>query len=455
MFIINIPDLFKTWQTSYETLRFNIDSMERLKAVDPLVECFSILSYPGYFTENLPGIILLLALFTIVFPGIRSWVIELRNNLVQPPPSFKTLAEIKYFIEEYAPGLQMKINLKRPGLIWIYPNGYRKATLAVFSGFIMLWKTNREQAEAILQHELTHYRRGDALFLGPGSFLESAIKLTLLFYTFFVAMPYIITSIDYKIQLSKSLQKIEAMATESYILAIAKQIFLSVLGLLATTVAFLVKALSSFVLPVSCIWAAELNADYLVTRNPKHKTALLYALSRPWGKVSWWRRMLFKLSHPPNSLRRFYARHSDSYYFLFLLLIFPLAIFVRIAILHIWFFFFQGSLSVVSALAGRTTELTWPEFWQSFVENTRVALTSQSLNWLLMTGLLIVWVFIVHSWERFFTGDNKQLSSETNYISNSSQAGLIRVSHQSQLKYFILAAVFTVTIFFLAIMWRI
>jgi Zn-dependent protease with chaperone function len=302
MFTLNLPALFGALYTSYEVLNAYISSTERIRSIDPQAERLSFLQYPGFFTENLPGIALFLGLFTILFPRLRAIYIERRNNLMPSPP-IKPLAEIEEFVRLHTPGLEVKVNLKRPGRIWVYPNGYRRATVAVFSGFVMLWKSDREAAEAVLLHEIAHYRRGDALFMGPGSFLENAVKLTLLFYVLFVALPFILIAIDQKIQFIEPLKKMNAMNREiseigksvgletqpapSYIPQLVVSIFISIWGLLTTTAAFLVKTTASFVLPVACMWAAELNADYFVTNQPRYKAALLRELSKKNGKITW------------------------------------------------------------------------------------------------------------------------------------------------------------------------
>jgi Zn-dependent protease with chaperone function len=127
-----------------------------------------------------------------LIPQLRRHYIERKIHFVPPAlsmPLGKQLIEIEDFVKSHAPDLKVQVNLNRPGRLWIYLNGYRTATLAIFYGFVMLWKTDREAAEAVLLHEIAHYRRGDALFIGPASFLEIALKLDLIFYVVFIALP--------------------------------------------------------------------------------------------------------------------------------------------------------------------------------------------------------------------------------------------------------------------------
>lgn len=462
-FTFNLPALFRSWYASYEALLANIESVERLRTVDPNAERFSFLSYPGYFTENLPGIALFLGLSTILFPRLRAAYLERKNKLERPTAAVKSFSEIQEFIEKNAPGLQMKVNLKRPGLAFVYPNGYRRATVAIFSGFVMLWKTDRETAEAVLLHEIAHYRRGDALFLGPGSFLETAFKLTLLFYVIFVALPYIITTIDQKIQLADSLERTAAMQRElneisrdlglpeqtapNYWSHLTHSILLSVFGLLATTVTFVVRTIVSFILPVAAIWAAEFNADTLVAENLHYKNALVHELRKTKARVTWWRRILFRLSHPPAWLRRFFINHRESIAFLLLLLIYPFAMLARIAGLHVWAFLTEAGIEAASVIGRQTADFNWQNFITISIDRTRIALASQSLEWPLMTALLLVWTTAVRPWERFFIRGEKQLPLGDGAVS-------IIAEQKSRFRFYVLGAVVTATVSLFALMWR-
>jgi len=463
MFTLNLLALFGTWYASYEVLSAYIQSVERNRAIDPQAERLAFLLYPGFFTENLPGIALFLGLFTILFPRLRAVYIEGRNRLVSPPP-IKPLAEIEEFVRLHAPGLEVKVNLKRPGRIWVYPNGYRRATVAVFSGFVLLWKSDREAAEAVLLHEIAHYRRGDALFMGPGSFLENTVKLTLLFYVLFVALPYILIDIDQKIQLVASLQRIaeigksaglETPPAPSYIPHLVTSVFLSFWGLLTTTAAFLVRTAASFILPVACMWAAELNADYFVANHLHYKEALLRELSKKNSNIGWWRWILFRLSHPPESLRRVFQRRNDSYAFSLMLLIFPLAMFVRIAILHVMTLFAYLGIGTSSAIAGQTTDFTWQSYLQSLVDITRLAITSNPFDWLLMAGLLLVWPVAVRPWERFFTrGLGLSMRNVAYEVPSPELALSIAPQRSPRFKYYVLAGTLTSILFLVALVWR-
>jgi hypothetical protein len=335
----------------------------------------------------------------------------------------------------------------------------------------MLWKIDREAAEAVLLHELEHYRRGDALFMGPGDFFENAVKLTILFYLLFVALPYIITSADRTWQQYESLQKIDAIGREinnmrrsmgleeqppaGYFWPLATSIFISAFGLLTTTAGFLVRTVASFVLPVACVWAAEFNADHFAAGHQKYRDGILRELNKKHGKLGWWRWILFRLSHPPDSMRRFFLSRRDSYALALLLLIYPLAMFTRIAVLHVWVFLFQAGVGTASAVAGQSAEFTWQKFLQDSIENTRLAITSWPLDWLLMTGLLLAWTSVAPPWERFFTRGQKPLlpDGEKNAYGSAITAR-DTVQGRPRFKYYALAAALTGAVFIVALVWR-
>lgn len=248
---------------------------------------------------------------------------------------------------------------------------------------------------------------------------------------------------------------LERLPALSYSPHLVTSVFLSLWGFVTTTAAFLVRVAASFILPVACMWAAELNADHFVANHPRYKDVLLRELSRENSSISWWRWILFWLSHPPESLRRIFQRRSDSYILSLMLLIFPLAMFVRIAVLHVMTLFAYLSIGTSSAIAGQTTDFTWQSYLQSLVENTRLAVTSNRFDWLLMTGLLLVWPVAVCPWERFFTrGSELPMLKVANVVTPPKPAASIAPPASPGFKYYALAAAFTGMVFLVALVWR-
>ncbi|MDQ3666530.1 MAG: M48 family metalloprotease [Acidobacteriota bacterium] len=402
--------------------------------------------------SGLPALFLILGLFTVLLPQLRSFYIERRNKLLSLPPPSKSLTEIEGFIKLHAPGLQLKFNLKRPGRLWVYPNGYRKATLAIFSGFVMLWKTDREAAEAVLLHEIAHYRRGDALFLGPGGFFEIAVKLTLLStgvqVLIWFAFPIIV------------LHSFIGSDNRLEIFFLSLRTSLIFIVQLPFTLALLITGV--FIVPIFCVWSAELNADYFVANYPKHKTGLLRALSKKTGKLVWWRWILFRLSHPPESMRQFFLRRSNSYAFSLLLLIYPLSFFVRFALLCAFDIVkavkdFAYS-SVIKTIGSSPTEnanyisnifLQWPFAFRDMI-------VSQSHNFLMATVILLAWSFVARPWERFFTSGQDLLTFNAMNEAYSTQMALSSITPQksSRFSYYAVAAAFTSVVFLVALIWR-
>jgi Zn-dependent protease with chaperone function len=467
MFTLNLPVTFAAWFDSYESLQRYIKGIEQVRAINPDSVAFEFLNYPTFFIGNLFGLFLIFGLFTILLPHLRSFYIERYYDLVSPPETKQSIVEIRDFVRTHAPGLEIKSNFTRPGFVFVYPSGYSKAMIAVFSGFRRLWRKDREAAEAVLLHEIAHYRRGDALFLGPGSILEATIK----YFTLFILILYILSAVVQAARLVETFQEMnsfrqqineigkqvgtEESPSPNYLLEVSIYVITIFWGLFTTIIAWLIRTVASLVMPIACIWAAEFNADFSVSNYPKHKAALLRELMRPKTKVSLYRRFFFKLAHPPGNLRRFFLKHSDSYIFSLLLLIFPLAVLIRIVVLHVWVFFVYNGIGGASVLAGQTTEFTWQSYLSSLIENTRIALTSNPWDWLLMSGLLLGWTFAVRHWERFFTGGRRgflPIASEESIAPNIDVKGSSQ--SKSRFKYYALAASLTGLVFIIALVWR-
>lgn len=229
--------------------------------------------YAEQLTITFPLVALVCGLLIVMFPRLRARYIERRDNLATPP-LLKSLAEICGYVERHAPGLAVKANLSRPGLLYIYPSGFRRATLAVFGGFVILWKTDREAAEAVLLHESAHQRRGDALFMGPGGLLETSVKVAVLLFVGLSLLPGVILSATYVFENSRLMLQLrelqlsngEAAAVDfrplsSLLWAFVMLLFSALLGLLLKSMGFATMVLMTFAQPLAAMWAAELNEE--------------------------------------------------------------------------------------------------------------------------------------------------------------------------------------------------
>jgi hypothetical protein len=392
----------------------------------PLVGVLSFALYSEILLRLVPAATLALGLLPILFPHLRARYIERRHGLGAAPPAFTALAEIEGFVAARAPGLRVKTNLRRPGRVWIYPHGYRGATLAVFAGFVLLWKSDRQAAESVLMHEIMHYRRGDGLFMGPGSFLENAVKLNLIFNAACVLLPWLVVLVIVNVFVPRELaglnefQSYEKMAAESGLSAyVSSHVSFMLLvnlylafHLVVITAGVMVTLFNFFVVPVACMWAAEFNADHCVAGDARYREGVLRELSKKIGGVSLWRRALFRLSHPPERLRRFFLRRHDSPAFSLLLLLFPLAFFVPLLVSFAFVALVLAGLNVVAPPLGLDPREvasammpvpSWGELWPSYFQFGREFVAGLKYFWLAMTALLLAWPFAARPWERFFT----------------------------------------------------
>jgi Zn-dependent protease with chaperone function len=383
------------------------------QAVPPsLLEAFNSYAYASSFFFS--PLVLSLGLTTVLFPHLRGYYIERRYRLNRPP-ALKSLTEICEFVHSLAPRLGVGVNMNRPGLIFIYPKGFRDSSLAVFGGFVILWKTDREAAQAVLRHEVVHYRRGDALFMGPGGLLESSVKIGLLLFILLVVLPFalffalnayratgLILSIR-EVQLTRgSSGGVEDYRSLSVLtVGVLWVVASNVLRLLMALTLVLLNTLTWLSTTVAGMWAAELNADYIAAASPDSRTALERELNREPVKFSQWRRLFFRLSHPPRGLRLFFLRSCHPYGLTLLLLLFPLSYLVQEAL--------TLASQLLSPTLQRFTNLGLVSFqmpqasWGDVAYITFMSLASRAWLWLYTAMLLIVWPFTARRWELLFT----------------------------------------------------
>jgi len=158
-----------------------------IREIEHYFKYFFSLNFVMSIPELVPSLALFVGIITIFFPWFRARKVENKYNLINFDSSFpklsernkKTASEIEHFLKSYAPNLQIKVNFhlfnQDP---FLYASGYRKASIALFGKTLGLWKSDPKVAEAMLLHEIGHYRNGDALVTGPLSFFESVLSLT-------------------------------------------------------------------------------------------------------------------------------------------------------------------------------------------------------------------------------------------------------------------------------------
>lgn len=464
--------LFDYYQQTAAQSRANVETIDT--SMFPQAGLITAVVFAEMFARVVPLGSLVLSLLPVVFPSVRSRFIERRNRLVPPPPALRALGEIEEFVGAHAPGLGVKVNLRRPGLVWIYPNGYRRATLAVFGGLVMLWKSDREAAEAVLLHEIAHYRRGDALFMGPGSFVETAVKLTLLLNLLVVFLPWLVlivlmnlnafgqvtelSSFDEFEKFARAVGLSDYVPNEVSFLVAFNVIMLLFVLLLALMMA--TNFVIYFTVPVACMWSAEFNADLSVAET-RHRAAILRELGRKRARVSLRRWVLFRLSHPPEFLRRFFLRRGGPHgSLLALLLVMPLTLFAPLLMAFVVGFSLMLFVSLIGVVVGPLSPSeaqqfapvgTWGEFLPSYLDFARTYVTATKYFWLGMTVLLVCWTAAARPWERFFTrGLAPYLPPrETHdYGARPTTGGPPR-----PLVYYLLAAAFTGAVLLVGLVW--
>jgi hypothetical protein len=421
-------------------------------------------NYADQFVNTFAIFALACGLLTVLFPRLRASYIERRHNLMTPP-TLNSLSEIGEFISRHAPGLAVKANLHRPGRIYIYPSGFRKATLAIFSGFMILWKVDREAAEAVLLHEIAHQQRGDALFMGPGSLLERSIKIALLLFVVFTVLPTVLLSAGYTFENTRSMLQLRELQfvtghpgavdlrpLPALLWGIIMLIVSNLLGILLKCAGFSTMILVAFAQPVAGMWAAELNADHLVAGQLKYREGLLRVLSAKENRVGWRRRLMFRLSHPPDGLRRFLLRHGQSYATCLMLLIYPAAFLVEGALVLAYYIssyaMLAGSSLSMSYVGGSDTGMGIPDFWRGLAVYTSQSFTSHAPVWLYAALMLLIWPFVMRRWERLFKRGSGitplAVQSET---PTPDTATLISTLPRRRIKYHFVSAAFCAAVF--------
>lgn len=331
--------------------------------------------------ELLPLVAVLLGGLTLFFPQMRARYISKKYNLQNKEAyDTKSMSEISDYIGHIAPDILIKANLARTDQIaFIYPLGFHKTALAVFGGLIRLWNSDRDAAEAVLLHEIGHYRQGDTFILGTGSFfgyiIDNWFKITLLF----IFVPLILqqtifggfdTLSDYK----------------------------TILPILLTIPIYIFETLIFFILPIMAIWCSEIGADRYMATHGKSVETSLEIIDRLSENLSIFKNLLISPSHPPKKIRKYFIKRTHSMSgFTLSTLLFPLGflvrfIFIEILAISTYFGHYFNNLWGLDTVISRSVV----NFQIYFGETMPV-------TWICLILMILVWPFIKDKWYSLFS----------------------------------------------------
>jgi hypothetical protein len=384
----------------------------------------------------LPSIVLFLGILTVVAPHLRKYYIERKYYLTENYTRIPAIIEIETFIKKYAPDIIIKANFTRfrDESPFVYPLGYHKTAIAIPSKLIKSWHADRAGTEDILLHEIGHYRNGDALILGAGSFFEIVVKysltITLLYiipeilliiYHNIILFYNYLASLFFTLQIKKDIgtPNLELLAyfikwIEFLIISRGKYFLLVTLpAQIMSLIAFLFNPLSLFILPIIGIWCEELNADrfMLMSKENDLKTSIK-TLGKLEDKKSFKNWLLSQISHPPKTLRCWMALQScEKKSLLLFLFLFPLACIIQLLFLLIK----TLSYYTINYLTGFSN---MQEILEKLLNDLITTMHKVSFFWLLFAILILLWPFISVHWVKFFSGlsENSNLENYKEYF---------------------------------------
>jgi Zn-dependent protease with chaperone function len=328
----------------------------------------------------LPAAVVFAGAATVMLPWARAAYLERRFGLKEPSPQLfsespklkETLEEISDFVHTHDPSIRIKVNERRTDQIaFVYPLGYRKAAIAVFSVLIVLWRRNRTAAEAVLLHEIGHRRHGDVLVVGAGSLFTTFMRYGLLVGTVSLAIGFTALGLE----LLGGVPDTPGEALRMVLTALASLI-----------VAFIV-AVPILILPLAGIWSAEFGADRYAIEAQGSSDAMVKLVDNLRRRKSRWHRLrwlVLWMSHPPDTLRRWAVRrYSKRTTFMILLLLFP-----------------------VASLIGALGKIVWDTYLfldrEALLTAVQMHLDRLVPDWLAMAAFILLWPFVAGLWERLF-----------------------------------------------------
>lgn len=378
LYIYELPNLIVKLKTNFMDFLFPTDPT----FVDmALVRRFELINSPYW----IPRIFLFLGTLSLLFPLIRKYYIEKKYNLTENYQRIPAIIEIENFLTFHAPDLKIKANLLSANeVVFIYPIGYRKTGIAIFGRFIKLWRSDRENAQAVLLHEIGHYRNGDALILGTGSSFEFVLRHTFSIIFFVFLLQIALAFID--------------LTGTSYRKTFVPQYLL--MNIIYYPLPILFQNLAYYVLPIIGIWCAELNADrFMIKSKGDLGVTSLKAIEKLKRETTVKQWLLSQITHPPIIIRRWMATYSfNNKSLLLFLFLFPMAHVFQLFLALMNFLF--GTLLVPYLLGALSIQKISETLYKVLI----YYVGSRSLIWLSFSILFILWPFIAIYWVRLFSG---------------------------------------------------
>lgn len=374
-------------------------SLARLRAVDPGYGRLEWLLVPSLLLDVLPSLGLLLGVAAVALPSWRRWYVERRYRLAAPPP-LPVVDEITAWVAARCPAIAIRANLLRPALLaFVYPQGYGRSSLALFGGLVVLWRTDRPAAEAVLRHELAHHDRGDVAILGVGSLFETMIRFASLYYLLLYVAPVLVLIAAGALRLRHEVGALGVPADDLWSHQLRQLATLQAPGLATITLSYLFRVVAALAVPLGGIWVAELAADRRVAESFGGEEGVRLALAATGARrVPWWRWLLMRLSHPPLVLRGAALRARGILGGAALLLAFPAAYALRLVALHAY-------ATLNYALVGYGAA----EIGARALENSRTYLAAQAPALLTMGALLAIWPLAARWWAALWGGGARDI----------------------------------------------
>jgi Zn-dependent protease with chaperone function len=332
LYVLNLPTQFRTsWQPALA------DLLAASAQPGEMLIPFSVFFRLANLAELAPLLLVGLGATSVLLPWLRARQLERRYNLGQPS-DLPILQEMRDFLAGWAPELEIRANLLRTDqLAFVYPVGYRRSAVAIFGGLVRLWRRDPRAGKAILLHEVAHYRQGDTLVLGSGSFFESLLRSWLPIFLGLVFLPLTLVW-GYEAVRFVLAPAVAGSLSQTLLYKLVQLGTLYLPGLLFIFTGLLFWTLSVLILPLAGVWSAELNADHFAIQGAEAESALRIGLDllhvELSGSGGWfantWRWLLAGMTHPPAGLRRRLAfSYGPDATPLALILWFPLAFTLR------------------------------------------------------------------------------------------------------------------------------